>query len=97
MSDVAPIRVDVEPSSSDRATIRATVKFASDIMVVPTPLPTLSADQREAAFIRLLAEAIASDIRRGGTLADEPLDELDEESATVSSEVRKVEEADGEQ
>jgi hypothetical protein len=73
------------------------VKFASDIMVVPTPLPTLSVDQREAAFIRLIATAIASDIRRGGALKHEPLDELDEESAAVSSEVRKVEDADGEQ
>jgi hypothetical protein len=59
---------------------------------------TLSADQREAAFIKLLAEAIASDIRRGGATAREPLDEPDEEiSAAVSSEVRKVEDADGEQ
>jgi hypothetical protein len=69
------------------------VKFASDIMVVPTPLPTLSADQREVEFIKLVAEAIASDIRRGGALKHEPPDELDEESAAVSSEVRKAEEA----
>jgi hypothetical protein len=62
------------------------VKFASDIMVVPTPLPTLSVDQRETAFVRLLAEAIASDIRRGGTLADEPLDEPDEEISAAREE-----------
>ena len=64
---------------------------------VPTPLSNDDPDQREAAFVRLLAEAIASDIRRGGTLADEPRDEPDEEiSAAVSSavpEVRKAEKA----
>lgn len=65
--------------------------------LVPAPLPSNSPDQREAAFIKLLATAIASDIRRGGVLKHEPLDELDEESAAVSSEVQKVEDADGEQ
>jgi len=73
------------------------MKSTSDIAIVPVHLSTLSASQREAAFIRLIATAIASDIRRGGALKHEPLDELDEESAKVSSEVRKVEEADGEQ
>jgi hypothetical protein len=64
----------------------------------PVELPAEQLDQREAAFIKLLAEAIASDIKRGGAPAREPLDEPDEEiSAAVSSEVRKVEEADGEQ
>ena len=61
---------------------------------------TLSADQREAAFIKLLAEAIASDIRRGGALKHEPPDELDEEPAAVSSavtDVLKAEEAGDEQ
>ena len=63
----------------------------------PVDLPAEQLNQREAAFIKLLAEAIASDIRRGGTLADEPLDEPDEEvSATAeetAAEVRKAEEA----
>ena len=48
------------------------MKSTSDLVAVPTPLPIGPVEQREAAFIRLLAEAIASDIRRGGTLADEP-------------------------
>jgi hypothetical protein len=73
------------------------VKSASGITVVPTPLPTLSVDQREAAFIRLLADAIASDIKRGGPTTREPLDKPDEEiSATaeeMAAEVRKAEEA----
>ena len=60
---------------------------------------TLSADQREAAFIKLLAEAIASDIKRGGAATRESLDEPDEKiSATISCEVavaRKAGEADG--
>lgn len=76
---------------------RVTVKSTSDIAIVPVPLLTLSVDQREAAFIKLLAEAIASEIRRGGATAREPLEEPDEEiSAAVSSavaDVRKVEEA----
>ena len=63
--------------------------------LVPTPLPNTSPDQRETAFVRLLAEAIASDIRRGGTLADEPLDEPDEEISAAAeetaAEVRKAE------
>lgn len=47
----------------------------------PVELPAEQLDQREVEFIKLVAAAIASDIRRGGTLADEPLDELDEEDA----------------
>jgi hypothetical protein len=73
------------------------VKSASDIMVVPTPLPINSVDQREAAFIKLLAEAIASDIKRGGATTREPLDEPDEEISAaaeeMAAEVRKAEEA----
>ena len=65
--------------------------------LVPTPLPNGDPDQCETAFVRLLAEAIASDIRRGGTLADEPLDEPDEEISADAeeraAEVRKAEEA----
>jgi hypothetical protein len=63
-------------------------------------LPVEPLDQREAAFIKLLAEAIASDIRRGGALKHEPPDELDEEPAAVSSavtDVLKAEEAGDEQ
>jgi hypothetical protein len=63
-------------------------------------LPVEPLDQREAAFVRLLAEAIVSDIKRGGAPAREPLDESDEEiSATISCEVavaRKAEEEDAE-
>jgi hypothetical protein len=63
----------------------------------PFELPAEQLDQREAAFIKLLAEAIASDIKRGGPTTREPLDEPDEEiSAAVSSavaDVPKVEEA----
>jgi hypothetical protein len=65
---------------------RATVKSTSDLVTVPTPLPNGDPDQRETAFVRLLAEAIASDIRRGGTLADEPLDEPDEEISAAREE-----------
>jgi len=64
------------------------------LVAVPTPLPNSDPDQREAAFIRLLAEAIASDIKRGGATTHEPLDELDEESAAVSSEVADVPKAE---
>ena len=63
----------------------------------PVELPAEQLDQREAAFVRLLAEAIVSDIKRGGAPAREPLDEPDEEiSATAeetAAEVRKAEEA----
>jgi hypothetical protein len=68
------------------------------LVAVPTPLPNGDPDQREAAFIKLLAEAIASDIKRGGAATREPLDESDEAiSATISCEVavaRKTGEAD---
>jgi hypothetical protein len=73
------------------------VKFAFDIMVVPTPLPINSVDQREAAFIKLLAEAIASDIKRGGATTRERLDESDEKISAVvfstAADVRTAEEA----
>lgn len=100
MSDRAPIQAGVEPCSSGRGDDPfATVKSTSDLVAVRTPLPNGDPDQREAAFIKLLAEAIASDIRRGGTPAEKPLDESDEEiSATISCEVavaRKAGEADG--
>ena len=36
------------------------MKSTSDLVAVPTPLPIGSADQREAAFIKLLATAIAA-------------------------------------
>ena len=58
-------------------------------------LPVEPLDQREAAFIKLLAEAIASDIKRGGATAREPLDEPDEEISAAAeetaAEVRKAE------
>jgi|NGEPerStandDraft_6_1074524.scaffolds.fasta_scaffold84714_2 DNA primase large subunit len=60
-------------------------------------LPVEPLDEREAAFIKLLAEAIASDIKRGGAIAREPLDEPDEEISAAAeetaAEVRKAEEA----
>ena len=65
------------------------------LVAVPTPLPNGDPDQREAAFIKLLAEAIASDIKRGGATAREPLDEPDEEISAAAeetaAEVRKAE------
>jgi hypothetical protein len=93
LAETPPLRFDGGVKgrfSEDRDRLDALV---SRPVVAPS---TLSADQREAAFIKLLAEAIALDIRRGGALQQEPLDELDEESAPISSEVRKVEEADDE-
>lgn len=63
-------------------------------VVAPT---TLSTNQREAAFVKLLAEAIVSDIKRRGAPAREPLDEPDEEISATAEEtvadVRKAEEA----
>ena len=51
--------------------------------LAPTPH---SADQREAAFIELLAEAIVADIRRGGTPGGESDDDSDDGvSVAVSS------------
>jgi hypothetical protein len=61
----------------------------------PVELPAEQLDQREAAFVKLLAEAIVSDIKRGGATAREPLDEPDEEISAAAeetaAEVRKAE------
>ena len=60
-------------------------------------LPVEPLDEHETAFVRLLAEAIASDIRRGGMLVHEPLDEPDEEiSADVLSAVADFRNTDAE-
>jgi hypothetical protein len=50
------------------------VKSASYLTALPTPLPTSSLDQREVAFIKLLATAVAAYLKDGEEEleADEP-------------------------
>ena len=41
------------------------MKSASYLTALPTPLPTSSLDQREAAFIKLLATAVVAYLKDG--------------------------------
>lgn len=59
------------------------MKSTSYFTTLPTPLPTSSLDQREAAFITLLATAVAAYLRDGEDEpeADEPETLLEDGSA----------------